>query len=172
MKELHRDIRYIRTDDLQLEEKDAHLFGSLAYMAGMSTPAFAFIGLALFHRRRQQLLGDTQGRRRKGADRIAKQRLKDAATALSKNDREAFYTALGKALEGYFSDKFNLGVAEVNAAMVTEKLGHLEEGKLAREYAALMADSEMARFAPIEGKGRQQCYDEASALIHRIEGQL
>ncbi len=172
VKELHRDIRYIRTDDLQLEEKDAHLFGSWAYIAGMSAPAFAFLGLALFQRRRQKLLGDTQGLRRKGADRIAKQRLKDAAAALGKNDREAFYTALGKALEGYFADKFNLGVAEVNAAMVNEKLGHLEEGKLAREYAGLMADSEMARFAPIEGKGRQQCYDEASALIHRIEGQL
>lgn len=172
VKELHRDIRYIRTDDLQLEEKDAHLFGSWAYMAGMGAPAFAFLGLALFQRRRQKLLGDTQGLRRKGADRIAKQRLKDAAAALTKNDREGFYTALGKALEGYFADKFNLGVAEVNAAMVTEKLGHLEEGKLSREYAALMADSEMARFAPIEGKGRQQCYDEAAALIHRIEGQL
>lgn len=172
VKELHRDIRYIRTGDLQLEEKGAHLFGSWAYMTGMGAPALTFIGLALFQRRRMRMLGDKQGLRRKGADRIAKQRLKDAAAALGKNDREAFYTALGKALEGYFADKFNLGVAEVNAAMVQEKLGHLENGNLAREYAALMADSEMARFAPIEPKGRQQVYDEASALIHRIEGQL
>ena len=172
VKELHRDIRYIRTDDLRLEEKDAHLFGSWAYLAGMGTPALAFIGLALFQRRRQKLLGDKQGLRRKGADRIAKQRLKDAAAALGKNDREGFYTALGKALEGYFADKFNLGVAEVNPAMVIEKLGSLEQGELAREYAALLVDSEMARFAPIETKGRQQSYDEASALIHRIEGQL
>lgn len=172
VKELHRDIRYIRTGDLQLEEKGAHLFGSWAYMAGMGAPALTFIGLALFQRRRMRVLGDKQGLRRKGADRIAKQRLKDAAAALGKNDREAFYTALGKALEGYFADKFNLGVAEVNAAMVHEKLGHLENGNVAREYAALMADSEMARFAPIEPKGRQQVYDQASALIHRIEGQL
>ena len=118
------------------------------------------------------MLGDARGLRRKGADRIAKQRLKNAAAALGKNDREAFYTALGKALEGYFADKFDLGVAEVNAAMITEKLGHLENGAVAQEYAALLADSEMARFAPIETKGRQQAYDEASALIHRIEGQL
>ncbi len=172
VKELHRDIRYVRTGDLELEEKDGHLFGSMAYLAGMSAPALAFVGLALFQRRRSRTLGDTQGLRRKGADRIAKKRLKDAAAALAKNDREGFYTALGKALEGYFADKFNLGVAEVNTAMVTEKLGHLEDGKVAGEYAALMAESEMARFAPMEGKGRQQCYDEASALIQRIEAQL
>jgi hypothetical protein len=172
VKELHRDIRYIRTGDLELEEKDSHLFGSWAYVAGMGTPALAFLGLALFQRRRQRIQGDAQGLRRKGADRIARKRLKDAAAALAKNDRESFYTALGKALEGYFADKFNLGVAEVNAEMVTEKLGHLEEGKVAGEYAALMAESEMARFAPIEGKGRQQCYDEAAALIQRIEAQL
>ena len=172
VKELHRDIRYIRTDDLGLEKRDAHLFGSWAYLAGMGTPALAFIGLALFQQRRQKMLGDVRGLRRKGADRIAKQRLKNAAAALGTNDREAFYTALGKALEGYFADKFDLGVAEVNAAMITEKLGHLENGALAKEYATLLADSEMARFAPIESKGRQQSYDEASALIHRIEGQL
>lgn len=140
-------------------------------MAGMGAPAFAFLGLAFFQRRRQKLLGDTQGLRRKGADRIAKQRLKDAAAALTKNDREGFYTALGKALEGYFADRFNLGVAEVNAAMVTEKLGHLEEGKLAREYATHGRQRDGA-LRPIEGKGRQQCYDEAAALIHRIKGQL
>lgn len=172
VKELHRDIRYIRTGDLQLEERGSHLFGSWAYVAGMSAPAVAFVGLAVFHQRRKRILGDVQGLRRKGADRIARQRLKDAAAALAKNDREVFYTALGKALEGYFADKFNLGVAEVNAAMITQKLGHLENGRVASEYAALIAESEMARFAPIETKGRKESYDQAAALIHRIEGQL
>jgi len=172
VQELHRDIRYIRTGDLALEKKNAHLFGSWAWTAGMLASALGFLGLLLYQRRRAKLLGDTGGLRRKGADRVAKKRLKDAAAALQKNDREGFYTALGKALEGYFADRFNLGVAEVTAEKVTEKLGHLGDGAVAREYAALMADSEMARFAPIEAKGRQQCYDEAVSLIQRIEDSL
>ncbi|MFN8409782.1 MAG: BatD family protein [Flavobacteriales bacterium] len=172
VQELHRDIRYIRTGDLSLEAKGAHLFGSGAWTAGMVAPALAFTGLLLYRRRREKLLGDTSGMRRKGADRVAKKRLKDAATALQKNDREGFYTALGKALEGYFADRFDLGVAEVTPEKITEKLGHLEDGTLAREYTELMADSGMARFAPIEGKGRQQCYDEATSLIKRIEAAL
>jgi hypothetical protein len=38
-----------------------------------------------------------------------------AKTALDAGDRSAFNDALGKALEGYAADKFNLGVAEVTA---------------------------------------------------------
>ena len=138
----------------------------------MSVPALGFLVFLGWHRRREKLMGDTKGLRRRGADRIAKQRLKDAEAALGKNDREGFYDALGKALEGYFADKFNLGVAEVNAESVHEKLGHLEAGALANDYATLMSDSQMARFAPVESKPRQDSYNEAASLIRRIEDQL
>lgn len=88
---------------------------------------------------------------------------------MKNNDRAAFHDALGKALEGYFADKFNLGVAEVNASTITEKLGTLEEGKLAKDYIALMEECEMARFAPIESRPSQTSYEEAASLIRRIE---
>ncbi len=172
VKQLDRDIRYIRTGDLGLEPIGHHLFGSLPYIAGMAAPALAFIAFLGWYRRREERMGDAQGSRRRGADRIARKRLKDAEEALNKNDREGFYTAMGKALEGYFADKFNLGVAEVNASTVKEKLGHLENGALAKEYGDLMADLEMARFAPFETRSRKNIYDDAASLIRRIEDQL
>lgn len=172
VKVLDQDIRYIRTGDLGLAPKDDHLFGSWAYVAGMGAPVLAFIGFLGWNNKRRRLLGDTQAMRRRGADRIAKQRLKEAAAALKADDRTGFYTALGRSLEGYFADRFNLGVAQVNAVTIREKLGHLESGELAKQYAGLIADCEMARFAPFENKPRHQCYEEASSLIHRIEDQL
>lgn len=171
VKVLDQDIRYIRTGDLGLAPKDDHLFGSWAYIAGMGAPVLAFIGFIGWNNKRRRLLGDTQAMRRRGADRVAKQRLKEAASALKADDRTGFYTALGRSLEGYFADRFNLGVAQVNAQTINEKLGHLEGGELAKQYAGLIADCEMARFAPFENKPRQQCYEEASSLIHRIEDQ-
>ena len=171
VKELDRDIRFIRVGDRALEAKGHHLFGSWPYIVGMAAPALAFVVFFGWFKRRQKLLGDVQGVRRRGADRTAKQRLKAAEAALKANDRIGFYTALGKSLEGFFADKFNLGVAEVHAAMITEKLGHIEGGSLAQQYSALIADCEMARFAPFENKPRQQCYDEAVSLIRRIEDQ-
>ncbi len=172
VKRLGSDIRYIRTGDLQLRQKGKHLFGSWAYVLGMAVPPTLLLLVFLWHRRREQRLGDFQGQRRRGADKVAKQRLADAAVALARNDRDAFHDALGKALEGYFADKFNLGVAEVNAETIKAKLGGLDEGRTAEAYITLINDAEMARFAPMESKPQRQTYEEASAIISRIEHQL
>ncbi len=172
VKRLGSDIRYIRTGDLHLRPKGKHLFGSWAYVAGVAVPPLLLLMVFLLHRRKEKRLGDHQGQRRRGADKVARQRLAAAATALEKDDRAGFHDALGKALEGYFADKFNLGVAEMNSAMIKEKLGSLDQGKVAEEYIALIDDAEMARFAPIESKPRRQAYEEAAAIISRIEHQL
>jgi hypothetical protein len=169
---LGSDIRYIRTGDLGLRPKGEHLFGSWAYLAGMALPPLLLLFGFLLYRRREKRLGDHQGQRRRGADKVARKRLADAASALAKNDDAAFNDALGKALEGYFADKFNLGVAEVNDATIRQKLGQLEGGKLAEEYIALIGQAQMARFAPLAGKPSRQSYEEAASIISRIEHQL
>lgn len=172
VQELGKDIRYIRTGDLDLAPVGHHLFGSWPYALGLAAPPAAFLVLLGWRRRRAERLADIQGQRRRGADKVARQRLKAAEEALAKNDRAAFYDALGKALEGYFADKFGLGVAEVNATTITARLGHLENGELARTYNALLSDAEMARFAPFENKPRQDSYEEAASLIRRIEDRI
>lgn len=169
---LGSDIRYIRTGDLDLRPKGKYLFGSAAYMAGMLVPPALLLLLVLWYRRRQARLADGQGQRRRGADRVAKQRLAQAEAALAKQDDHAFHEALGKALEGYFADKFNLGVAEVNPAMIKEKLGAMDEGRTAQAYTDLISHAQMARFAPIADKPKRQAYEEAVAIIGRIEHQL
>jgi len=169
VKQMGSDIRYIRTGDLDLRPVGHRLFGSWKYAAGMLLPPALLLLLFLWKRRKDERMGDAQGQRRRGADKVARQRLAAAETAMKNNDRAAFHDALGKALEGYFADKFNLGVAEVNAATITEKLGALEEGKVAKDYIALIEECEMARFAPIESKPSQTSYEEAASLIRRIE---
>lgn len=169
---LGSDIRYIRTGDLQLKTKDHHLFGSWPYILGMSVPPALLLLLFLWYRRREERLGDEAGQRRRGADRVAKKRLAHAAAALADGDQGRFHDALGRALEGYFADKFNLGVAEVNAAMIHEKLDALDEGSTAGQFIALLNDAQMARFAPVVDKPGKQMYDEAGTIISRIENQL
>ncbi|MBP9080380.1 MAG: protein BatD [Flavobacteriales bacterium] len=172
VQQLGSDIRYIRTGDLQLKPKGQYLFGSVAHLASLAVPPALLLLLVLWHRRRQALLGDRQGLRRRGADRVAKQRLAEAGAALGKHDSGAFHDALGKALEGYFADKFNLGVAEVNAAMIHQKLDDLDQGRTAQAYIDLLSHAQMARFAPIMDKPQPQAYAEAAAIIGHIEQQL
>lgn len=169
---LGTDIRYIHTGDLGLRPKGQHLFGSWPYLLGMAVPPLLFLLSFMFHRRREQRLGDHEGRRRRGADKVAKQRLAAAAAALEKDDRTGFHDAVGKALEGYFADKFNLGVAEVNETTIREKLSGIDGGTAAEDYISLINEAQMARFAPMENKPKRQVYEEAVGIISRIEHQL
>ena len=108
--------------------------------------------------------------RRKHADRVVKKRLIEAEKALKGNDRSAFYTALGKALHGYITDKFGLGQAETTGAHIEAHFAQYENGtSIAKEYAALIEAADMARYAPVEDRPRKQLYDDAAALIHRTE---
>ncbi len=167
---LDEDIRYIRNGDLQLRPRGQFLFGSLPWIAGMGTPALAFLLFVGWHRKWEQERGDVEGSRRKRADRMARQRLRDAEAALQQGVREPFYAALARALHGYLSDKFALGVAEVNTQELRERFASFTDGaELADACTRLLAACDMARFAPVEDRPRKDLYEEAAQLIQRIE---
>lgn len=170
VEEMGKDIRYIRTGDLELRPTDHHLFGSVAWFAGMGTPALAFVVFLAWRHKREADQRDVAGSRRKQADRVARKRLNEAELALKGRDRNAFYNALAKALNGYIADKFALGPAEVNAVTLTDRFAKYAGGEgLAAEYMELIKACDMARFAPVEDRPRQQLYDEAASLIGRTE---
>jgi len=167
---LGKDIRYIRTGDLALRPAGKHLFGSLSWLAGMGAPVLGFILFLGWRRKQEAQLNDVVGMRRKQADRVARKHLGQAEAALKSSDRNAFYDALGKALHGYIGDKFGLGPAEINAAKLRERYGRYTEGEaVATEYIGLLEVCDMARYAPVEDKPRQQVYEQAVALIGRTE---
>lgn len=167
---LGEDIRYIRNGDLELRPNGTFLFGSLPWIAGMGTPAIAFLAFLFLQRKRERERGDVQGTRRRKADRTARQHLRTAEQALQQGAGGTFHTALSKALHGYLSDKFTLGVAEVTHEQLRSRLSTLTDGaQLTEQCIALLAACDMARFAPIEDKPKQQMYEEAVQLIQRIE---
>jgi hypothetical protein len=167
---LGKDIRYIRTGDLELRLAEHRLFGSLPWLAGMAAPALAFITFLGWRRKREAQQLDVAGSRRKQADRVARKRLNEAELALKSSDRNAFYNALGKALHGYIGDKFGLGPAEINAINLKDRFARFTGGEaVATEFVTLMEVCDMARYAPVEERPRQQLYNDAAALIGRTE---
>ncbi|MBK8500313.1 MAG: protein BatD [Flavobacteriales bacterium] len=167
---LDADVRYIRSGDLELRPKGRFLFWSWPWFAGMSVPALAFVLFVAWYRKHERESADEQGTRRRRADRVARQRLREAGTALQSGERAAFYSALSRALHGYLSDKFALGVAEVNTHELRERFAPFHGGQaLAEDCARLLAACDMARFAPVEDRPRKELYEEAADLIQRIE---
>ncbi|MBX2978949.1 MAG: protein BatD [Flavobacteriales bacterium] len=170
VRQLDQDIRFIRTGDLDLRPKGYYLFGSWRYVAGIATPALAFLLLLFWRRKTEREQADVVQMRRKRAERSAQQHLKHAKGSLDKPEREPFHTALGKALSGYLMDRFGLGPAELNAANIASRLGQVPDAqRLAEHCSELLEACEMARFAPIESKPRQDLYNEAAELITRLE---
>ncbi|MBK6343005.1 MAG: protein BatD [Flavobacteriales bacterium] len=167
---LDSDIRYIRTGDLELREKDRFLFGSWPWAAGMSAPPFAYALLLVWHRKRQRERADATGMRRRAAEKLARKRLREAEAAIKSNDRTAFHGALSKALHGYLGDKLGLGLAEANAVRIADRLQpHADAPAIAADAVRIIAACDMARFAPVDATPQQALYDDALQLIQRIE---
>ena len=167
---LGKDIRYIRTGDLDLRPRGEHLFGSWPWLAGMGTPLLGFILFVGWRRKRDAERRDVMGTRRKQADRVARKRLNEAELALKSSDRNAFYTALSRSIHGYIGDKFGLGPAEITATNLRTHLSPFTGGEtMADAWMTLLGSCDMARYAPVEDRPRQQLYDEAAALIGRTE---
>ena len=170
---LDTDIRYIRTGDLGLRPKGRLLFASLPYAMGMGAPVLGFLLFLAWHRRRSRQLADTGGMRRRQADRVARKRLEQAAKALKENAPGPFHDALAKALQGYLADKLGLGVAELQRERIREKLAGLPAGdELAATYDRLITTCDMARFAPVDERPRQDLYEEAASFIGTLERHL
>lgn len=167
--DLDRDIRFIRQGDAGLRPKGRHLFGSWPWLAGMSAPPVLLLGLLLWDARRKRLAADADGLRRSRAEKLARQRLREAAQALKAGSASDFHTALSKALHGYAADKFGLGAGSVNEQSIAERIGTDEGRALARRFAALIAACDMARFAPVEDRPRAERYEEALAIIQQSE---
>jgi hypothetical protein len=167
---LGTDIRHIRTGDLQLREQGKELFGSWAWTAGMAAPALGYVLLLGWHRRRTKAAQDVQGTRRRQADKVAQRHLAQARKALDRNERDAFYQALSRALNGYLGDKFGLGPAESTRENIHDRLSGSPDGAtLAQRYSSLITACDLARFAPIEDTPRETLYQQAAALIGTIE---
>jgi hypothetical protein len=167
---LEKDIRHIRTGDLELEPVGHELFASPAWIAGMTTPAIAFMLLLAWRRKQAREAQDIAGSRRKAADRTARRHLKLAEQALQSNDREVFYSALSKALGGYMADKFGTGITTNASETIRRRLADAPDSEqLATNYQRLITACDMARFAPVEEVPRATLFNEAAALIGTIE---
>ncbi len=167
--DLDRDIRFIRQGDARLRARDRQLFGSWPWLAGMASPPLLLLGIFAWDARRRRLAADAEGMRRSRAEKLAKQRLREASEALKSGSQSAFHTALSKALRGYAADKLGLSEAAVSESAVASRFAS-EEGKAAaRRLMGLIAACDMARFAPVEERPRAEQYEEALTIIQQIE---
>lgn len=125
------------------------------------------VAALVFGRRRQEAEQDVTGMRMKRAIRLARKRLKQAATHLKAGDANRFYEAIYRAIWGCLSDKYSIELSKLNRETVMECLvdKQVPEEQQQRVMKVLQ-DVDFARFAPGDAHTQMQSiYDEALEMI-------
>jgi hypothetical protein len=174
VKILGNDIRYIKTNNIELKPKNNYFFGSGLFYTGIATPFLAFIGFLFVRKKSIENNKDIVSVKSRKATKMAKKRLVLAEKHLKENNKEQFYIEIFKALYGYISDKLNIPVAELNKEHISEKLKNSNvTDATTTELIAILDSCEYARYAPSAVSGDlKNIYNTTVELITKIESEI
>ena len=171
---LNSDIRHIMTGGTGTSQRGARFFGSVAYMLFFPIALLAFALFVVVMRRHEASTADVAGNRHKRAGKVAGKRLKEARLLQKKNQREAFYDEVMRALWGYVADKLGLPVADLskdNVSLLFAQRG-VDQNTI-EAFASVLEECEFARFAQgATGTTMEQVMEQAADVIDKIEEKL
>ncbi|MBL7883476.1 MAG: protein BatD [Bacteroidia bacterium] len=168
------DIRYIKINKLELEDKENYFFGSLVFYLGYSFSFISFILLLVFRKKHIENNKDEVVVKSRKATKMAKKRLILAEKAMLANNKEIFYTEISQALYGYLSDKLNILIADLNKE-------HIEKNLVARGVSKetldallkMLNECEYVRYAPSAVSSDLKInYNTTVQLITKIEDEI
>lgn len=145
--------------------------GSGLFYALLVIP-FALIPVLVIARRKKQAYdSDVVGSRIRTNSRLAKKYLSDAKKHLG--NKEPFYIALEKALHNFLKAKLNIETSDMSKGNIRELLlSRKADDDTVNNFIKLMDSAEFARYAPSTNTAMQQDYDNAVAVITRLEKQI
>lgn len=172
IRQVGEDIRYLKTGSLNLKEAGVHFFGTLKYWLSLFIPLVLFIAAFVFNRQRIKANADIARVKNRTATKMARKRLKLAATALKSHNGEQFYDEVLKALWGYMSYKLNIDKAELNRDNISEILQRKNVSEdLMKDFISLLDTCEYARYAPGSNSDNEmeKVYARSIELITKLD---
>ena len=174
LKVLGQDIRYIKTGETRLTQKDDYLFGSMSYWLWYIVPLALFIAFMVIYRKQAMENANVAKVRTKKANKVATKRMKNAGKLLAEKKSEAFYDEVLKALWGYISDKLSMPVSQLSKDNIEEELQKHQVGdELIKAFIDTLNDCEFARYAPgNQDEKMDKIYSSAIDVISKMENSI
>ena len=174
LKVLGQDIRYIKTGDTRLTQKDDYFYGSTSYWLWYIVPLVLFIAFMVVYRKQAMENANVAKVRTKKANKVATKRMKNAGKLLAEKKSEAFYDEVLKALWGYISDKLSIPVSQLSKDNIEEELQkHQVADELIKEFINNLNDCEFARYAPgNQDEKMDKIYSSAIDVISKMENSI
>jgi hypothetical protein len=174
IKETENDIRYIKKGDFELLKEEKEFFNSPAHIALLVLPVLLFIGGLGYRSYALKMNSDIVAVKGKKAAKVAKKQLISAEKRMKENNKEAFYTEIMNALNGYVSFKFNLPVAELSKENITREMNRRQiSGDTQSRFFDTLNQCEYAKYAPGAVSGDLNAvYHNTAELISSIENEI
>ncbi len=169
MKQLDRDIRFIRTGALTTYTASMFIFSPLYWLIVVFAVAIFVVVYAVMRKRIRENR-NIVARRMRQADKVAVQRLRMAQRSMVEGNRHAFYEEMLRAMWGYISDKFNIPVSNLTKETIREELYRRGVAAAdAEQFCQIISRSDEAQYAPSTDSDMGEVYDDAVAVISKIE---
>ncbi|MBL7113471.1 MAG: protein BatD [Bacteroidales bacterium] len=171
---LGSDILFIKSSKFKLVPAGKIFYGTTGFWLFYTVAIIAFLFIVIFWRRYIKRRQNIDLVRNKKANRVARERMKQAAKHLKQNDRENFYESVLKAIWGYISDKLSIPVADLSKETARQSLSdYLSDNELIDNILSIIDECEMARYSPSSDDSRmEKLYSETAVLISKTEQSL
>ena len=170
VKQLNKDIRYIKTGSTRQHAVGDFFFGSTAYWAALAVLLLGFISLFIIFRHRAIENANIMKQRAGKANKVAVKRLKKASQLMRAGKQNEFYDEVLRALWGYVGDKLSMPVDQLSRENISQELeAHGVSAETIRQFIGALDDCEFARYAPGDATGNMnKVYDAAIGAITQI----
>lgn len=171
VKQLNKDIRYIKTDPIRLRAVDEYFFGSTFYWMSLAVLLAVFISLFIIFRHRAIENANIGKMRGKRANKVAVRRLRQADKLLKAGKQSEFYDEVLRALWGYVGDKLDMPVTQLSRENISQQLTERGvDSDTVSQFIGALDECEYARYAPGDASGNMnKVYDAAINAIMKIE---
>ena len=172
VEQLGQDIRFIKTTYDDIEKKENYIINSTGFLVVGVLPLLMSIGLIGWKRRYDKLHGNVVLLRYQKAQKVAKNRLKQAKKLMDTQKHKEFYTELSSALFGYLEDKLHIAKSEFTVERASDELRERNISEtLIISLKASAEKCEFVCFAPGAEKSAvmKEMYDEIADVIINLE---
>lgn len=174
VKQLGNDIRYIKTNVPLFIQKQNALFGSSVFWFLLIIPAIIYLLFLIWFRKYKNDNANVLGTKKRKANSTAQKQLKLANEFLQRNEYNAFFDEVFKAIYGYIGNKLSLSASELNKEKIKSLLDLKDvDSNTTNQLLQLLETCEFARFAPVKDEQKMKdAYECSVELISVLESKL
>jgi hypothetical protein len=175
VKQLDKDIRFIRLESGNLEKAGSYLYKNIYYYFAYLFVFLMFVGLYYSFLNREKLMGNANFKRKKEASGKVLKWLKNANIFKSEKNSERFFPAIQESIQGYIADKLGLNSAGFTTESFEESLRTNKiDDELIKEAQSILESCDFYRFSnPTDPeKEMDEIYSRTETLIKKLTKQI